>query len=416
MNRAPLLDDYRWLVSGEGTRWLERVAEDRRNLVALAERLRKDLSAQRVHLLLEQIELRRRARRKFLDAQRMFFTPRGLEQATDQFVAAYKAGRFPDFGPLADLCCGIGGDLAALARRAPTLGVDRDPVTALLAEANAAVLGLAAADPSYSDRKSPHRAGAEIRVDDVDRFALESLAAWHLDPDRRVEGRRTTRPETYHPGPATVRWLLGQWPHAAIKLAPAARLSENWAAGAELEWISRAGECRQLVAWTGDLAGVPGQRRATLVGSGADQSATQGCVRTLTGPGGGRLAKAPRIGRYLFEPDAAVLAAALVSILAEQHDLAALDPEIPYLTGDDLLSDPALASFEVTDVLSLDLKRLRRLLAARGVGRLEIKKRGVSLDPVQLRRRLQLRGDRSAVLLIAPIDGRVTAILARRGH
>ena len=35
-----------------------------------------------------------------------------------------------------DLCCGIGGDLLALAEHGETIGVERDPVTAYLAEAN----------------------------------------------------------------------------------------------------------------------------------------------------------------------------------------------------------------------------------------------------------------------------------------
>ena len=45
-----------------------------------------------------------------------FFTPVGWEQATDELIAAYKASRFPADGPVADLCCGIGGDLLVLAR------------------------------------------------------------------------------------------------------------------------------------------------------------------------------------------------------------------------------------------------------------------------------------------------------------
>ena len=63
----------------------------------------------------------------------MFFTRLGLEQATDAWVARYKATRFPAGQLLADLCCGIGGDLMALSERGPTRGVDRDPVAAICA-------------------------------------------------------------------------------------------------------------------------------------------------------------------------------------------------------------------------------------------------------------------------------------------
>ena len=74
-------------------------------IAPLRERLRKDLSLQRAHLVVEQIELRRRAREKFSLAEKMYLTRKGLEQATDERLAAYKASRFPP------------GDYAATFRR-----------------------------------------------------------------------------------------------------------------------------------------------------------------------------------------------------------------------------------------------------------------------------------------------------------
>ncbi len=125
----------------EAAPWLAEARETLRNsgqngLVRLAAELREALSANRVHLILEQVQLREKAREKFPQADRMFFTPLGLQQATDAWIAAYKAGRFARGEPVADLCCGIGGDLMALAARGPVQGVDRDPATAILAEAN----------------------------------------------------------------------------------------------------------------------------------------------------------------------------------------------------------------------------------------------------------------------------------------
>ena len=37
---------------------------------------------------------------------------------------------------IADLCCGIGGDLLALAEQGTVIGVDRDPIAAHFAAAN----------------------------------------------------------------------------------------------------------------------------------------------------------------------------------------------------------------------------------------------------------------------------------------
>ncbi|HEY2148454.1 MAG TPA: hypothetical protein VGH32_10985, partial [Pirellulales bacterium] len=123
--------------------WLELAMAHAGPTLQLATRLRKDLPAERARLVVQQAELRRRAAEKFARADRMFFTPLGLEQSTDQWIAAYKAGRLAESsrsdGGWADLCCGIGGDLLAMAARGPVAGVERDPATAVFAEANRAV-------------------------------------------------------------------------------------------------------------------------------------------------------------------------------------------------------------------------------------------------------------------------------------
>lgn len=396
-----LLDDYRWLIGDDARRWLRRVAEDPLPLVRQAAALRREISAKRTHLVLEQAELRRRARVKFSEADRMFFTPVGLEQATDEVLASYKADRFPLAAPLADLCCGIGGDLLALARRGPVSGVDRDPVVTLLAEANLDVLCLRTS--GFQPR---------ILLADAAAISLEDYAAWHVDPDRRPQGRRTTQVELHEPAASILNRLLHSDPHAAMKLAPATDPPRQWALQAELEWISRGGECRQLVAWFGSLARQPGYRRATVLS--ASGRAGLRTPWTIFGQPSESLPVAPRIGRYLFDPDPAVLAARLLPVLAERHTLAAVDTQSVYLTGDEPVATEGVACFEVTDVLPFDRRRLNQVFDSRGIGQLEIKKRGVGDTPEQIRRRLRLRGDKAAVLLLTPIGGRVAAVLARR--
>jgi hypothetical protein len=185
-------------------------------------------------------------------------------------------------------------------------------------------------------------------------------------------------------------------------------LPEDWSSRAESEWISRKRECRQLVAWFGDLASQPGCRRATVLAGDGELR------RTVCGKPNQSIPLAPQIGRYVFEPDAAVLAAKLEGALASEGDLAAIAPGIAYLTGDSPLDDGALARFEVLEVLPLRAKTLKAWLIERGIGRLEVKKRGVDLDPERLRRELQVEGDDAAVLLVTRISGRVTVIAARR--
>ena len=394
-------EDYQWLTGQEAARLLETLAVSRRPLAAEVSQLRREFTPARTHLLVEQVELRERARAKFALADQMFFTRIGLEQASGEVVADYKARRFRGASAVFDMCCGIGGDLLSLARVAPTTGIERDEVAAILAAANARLL-LRSADPRIA---APSQS---VRVGDVACCDTGRCDAWHIDPDRRPQGRRTTRAEMHEPGVEVIGRLLATNRNAAIKLAPAAELPIAWSEQAELEWISHARECRQLVAWFGNLSKSAGRRRATILGDGSVSP------RTLVGIPGDEPPASQTIDRYVFEPDPAVLAAGLGPSLAVEHDWARITPGVAYWTGDRPVADAALACFEVHDVLPLDLKRVKALLRERNIGRLEIKKRGVDLDPEALRRRLGLRGEESATLIVTNVGGRVTAIRARR--
>lgn len=56
-------------------------------------------------------------------------------------------------------------------------------------------------------------------------------------------------------------------------------------------------------------------------------------------------------------------------------------------------------------------KLLKAALRERGIGRLTIKKRGVSVVPDELRQRLKLRGDEEATLVLTRVAGKGTALL-----
>jgi hypothetical protein len=395
VNRTASLDDYRWLVSSEAGQLLARLQSTPFDLVRLASQLRASLGSARSHLVLQQLELRARGTEKFSLAGEMFFTRAGLEQSTDEVVARYKAQRFPHGAPIADVCCGIGGDLMALAKRGPVLGVDADPAVALLAEANCRLI-----------------AGAlvQVQADLAENIEFTDVAAWHIDPDRRATGRRTTRIEAYQPTVETLERLRAQRPACAIKLAPAAEPPAHWTAEAELEWISRRGQCRQLVAWFDAVARWPGQHAATVIKGESD------APRTLHGSPAIVPPLRSQLGRFVFEPDAAVLAANLTGALADEHALHRFESEIGYLTGDSAIDDLALAAFEVLDLLPLDMKKLRRYLQHRQTGQLEVKKRGVTHDPDVVRRQLtgSCRGEQPLTLLLTRLAGRTVAIAARR--
>jgi hypothetical protein len=120
------------------------------------------------------------------------------------------------------------------------------------------------------------------------------------------------------------------------------------------------------------------------------------------------------IGRYVFEPDAAVLAAGLAGALAADLRLQSVGSGVPYFSADEPRRSPLLDGFEVLDVLPYQTKSLKTWLRSRNIGRLEVKKRGVDLDPARVQRELQVPGEEQGTLLVCRVRGKVTAIFGRR--
>lgn len=395
-DRASAADDELWLIGPDAAPHLAEAAASDADELGLLARLRKRLSPARARLVVEQTVLRRRAREKFTHADKLFFTAVGLEQATDEVTANYKAARFKSDSKIVDFCCGIGGDLLALGKCTTVVGIDRDPV----------VVARAAANCRAMQEIHGGACGASATQASVDPRRVAECDAWHIDPDRRPGGRRTTHVELHEPGLDMLNAMLQLNPHAAVKLAPAAEVPPSWT-NAECEWISRRGECKQLVTWFGGLAQSPGMHKATTL-------ADDGTSRSLVGPAEREVPAVAELGKFLYEPDAAVLAADLVATLAREYQIAAVHPGSVYLTGDVAHRDPLLATFEIMDAIAFDQKRLRAALAARDIGRLEIKKRGLDVDVARLRRELQLRGAAEATLILVRRGDRVTSVVARR--
>jgi hypothetical protein len=383
--------DCRWLVSPASSPYLDQALEST-DFVRLTKSLRRQLPVERVNLVLEQVTLRQHAREKFSRAGDMFFLRKLLEQATEERIAVYKAGRFPANDVIVDLCCGLGGDMIGFGVRGPVIGVDASPAACVLAEANNRVYG---------------SASATTVVDNAESFCLDTASFWHMDPDRRATGGRTTHAQFFEPSAEAIDRIRTRGANGAVKLASATLAPADWVANAELEWIGSRRECRQQVAWFGDLAKSPAQHRATVVGS-------QGDVSSVVGQPDESLPLANTIGRFIYEPHAAVLAAKLMGTLANQHRLSAISPRVAYLTSDEPVSTPLLGSFEVLELLPFDLRRLRAALHERRVGRLEIKARDVDVVPDQLRKKLALVGEEEMTLLIAGPQPHVRAVLAKR--
>ncbi len=384
---------FRRLIGDEGRAVLAGLPTyDGERALAVAEALRRagvdpDLAA----AALTQHRLRARAQGKFGPlADQLWFTATGLEQATRAVVADRHAQRFAGVGGrrVLDLCCGIGGDLLALAGLGlpEVVGVERDPMAAAVAVANVAVLG---------------RPGVEVRCEDLRGTSLAGVDGVFVDPARRGPGGRALDPGAWSPPYDMVLGLAEQVPATGAKLAPGIA-HHRLPAGAEAEWVSDGGDVVECALWCGPLStGVA--RRATLLPSGA----------TLTGDGS-RTGEVGAVGRYLVEPDGAVIRAGLVAEAAELLDGRLLDATIAYVTtdrGDLAAATPFGTAYEVIDVMPFSIKGLRTLLRHRGVGRLTVKKRGTAVTPEELRRQLRLSGNAEATVVLTRIAGAQSILL-----
>jgi SAM-dependent methyltransferase len=354
-------------------------------------RLRARFPADLVTTALTQDRLRRRAAAKFGErAGSMYFTEAGYEQSTRLSVARLRAERFTAAGVrrVADLCCGIGGDALEFAEAGiEVLAVDRDPVTCAVLRANAAVLGL----------------DGLIRVEcaDVAAVSLDGCDAVFLDPARRGERGRVFDPGAYSPPWSFAVGLADRLPAAGFKVAPGIP-HEAIPGGAEAEWVSDGGDVKEAGIYFGTLR--TAERRATLV-PGPHTLVSAG----EPDPGSGE------IGQYLYEPDGAVIRARLIGELAAALHARTLDPTIAYLTADRYTPTPYAAAYEVTDVLPFTVKKLRALVAERGYGTLNIKKRGADIDPAALRKQLRPAGPKAntATIIVTRHLGRHVALVAR---
>jgi hypothetical protein len=348
-----------------------------------------------VAAVLSQSKLRTRARAKFGEfADRMLFTEAGLEQSTRLRVAALHAGRYARAGlrHVADLGCGIGGDALAFA------AIDLDVTAAEADEVTAAIA-------AFNLTPFPRVRVLHARAEDVSLAGID--AAW-LDPARRTTaGGTTTRladAAEYSPS-LDFAFGLGERMPVGVKLGPGTDRGVV-PAGTEAQWVSVDGDVVELAVWTGALAR-SGVGRAALVIRGDT-------AHELVAPADTEDAPVGPLGDYLYEPDGAVIRARLIGDLARANGAWMLSDGIAYFTGDRLVESPFARGFRVLDRLPADERHLRQALHARGVGTLEIKKRGVDVDPAALRTRLKLKGDDAATIVLTREEGRHVALLVER--
>ena len=329
--------------------------------------------AERTTALIETTLLRRKAAVKLAglaDVSGWLFTDEALQQATAAAVAAHRAARLAG-AVVHDATCSIGTELAALRSTAAfVLGSDVDEVRLAMARHNLPDVALCRADA--------------LRPVSRDAVVL-------LDPARRSGGRRRFDPSAYTP-PLDALTETYRGRPTVVKCAPGIDFEAVRRLGfdGEIEVTSAGGSVREACLWSAPLAQPGVRRRASVLDRGE--------VLTDADPDD---CPTGQPGRWIVDPDGAIVRAGLVRHYGARHGLWQLDPDIAYLSGDQL--PPGVRGFELLDELPLREKVLRRALSARDCGALEILVRGVDVDPDALRRRLRPSGANPLSLVITRI-------------
>ncbi len=348
----------------------------------------KTLSVFQRTALLEQRALRFKALRKHSRAREMLLTPLGMQQMTSEPLARYKAGRLPEgLRTVADLCCGVGGDSLHLPQQIAVFGVDRD-VDALRAyRHNTALFRKAVAIQADVTRLQTKVDGIFI---DPARRALVSLAK-----DRDFD----TEPE---PGWDALQDIVEHYGNCAVKLGPGAKIPDALSEVGEMEYLGDEDECLELTVRTGSF-GRQGWVRAVEMPAAVAIEA-QACDLPDS------FGRVEDLGEWFYEPVKCVVRAHLFGVLAQQTGLWQLDGRIAYLSGNKRIVSPLLKRYRVLKALTLDERALRNEILSGEIGILEIKKRGLDIDPETWRKKLKPKGSNSATLVFTRLLGKAAVL------
>ncbi len=370
------------LLSPAGAGLLDRlqgVAITPERALSLAAELRSSYPPDLVAAVLTQQALRSSARQKFSRADDMLFTRPGLEQASSELTAAQSARRFAGQPVIADLCCGIGGNLTSLAAEARhVVAVDADLDTLRYAGHNAAVYGLTGQ--------------VTIVCADVRDLRLPGcVTAAFIDPARRAAGRRLRAGNSEPP----LDWCLmlaGTIPQVCIKAAPGLQhdlVPPGW----EIEFVAIGRALKEALLWSPAFATTG--RRATILPAGATLVSSPGDPIGVGEP-----------GEYLLDPNPAVTRAGLVQELGRDLGARQLDEHTAFLCVDRYVGTPFARTLRVLESMPWHERQAARRLRELGVGAADIRRRGLAGDVEQIRRRLGLQGDRQATIVLTRRAGR----------
>ena len=393
------LSEAQTLLTPEGDALLVRARASRGKALHRRHRaLSKEAGAHAARVALHQDELRVRAARKTPHADAWLFEREALEQATTWAVACDRATRWPrePVRPLIDVGAGLGFDALAAARAGVNvIAFEASPLRAALLRHNASTLELAGRLDVRNERFELARHGTLL--DDALLF---------VDPDRRdASGRRAKDPASFNPPFATWRAWAERAYATMVKLPPSLGM-EGELGARPYELVSLQRDAKERRVFWGNWPQLSACQ-ARILPQGLVFAAEQPDVLPTL---------AVESGMWLFDPDAALRHARLVRAFGATHGLQGTDATAHYLLSTTHPPEALLAWgawLVIDEVVPARKAPVQAWLQEHGVGRLEIRKRGLNDRASAWRKALRLAGPRAGCMTLLPdATGRPRACLS----
>lgn len=386
------LEQLEYLASPEAREFLE--MELPKDPLAAQKTLRKKVSS----TFALAIGVLRVVRKKALDkfpqemAQKILGSNTMIQQASSMMVAKYKAAavseRF-DVKELVDICTGLGVDaIASGLAGIETKSYDASPEAVYCAKYNAELFNLT---------------NCHFETADAAAIDIPADAIVHVDPDRRATGRRSVHLKDYSPAEEFLVELTAKTAGGVMKLSPALPREELEVFGdIDVEYVSTNNVCRQLLLWW------PGQGnvKATVV---RDDSTAESIVAA------DELADVREdFGRFVIEPDHAVLAASATDALAIKLGAWKLADQLVWLFSDSPADTPLARSFEIISHVPGRVSDVVKELRKNDAGQVELKTRGVQLNTDALQKKFSGKGSERLTVLWCRVGHKQHAFICKR--
>ena len=363
----------------------------------------------------QQIEGLRTARDKWpslLQCEEYLYPPRlNREQASSEATASYKASLLSTLNSqlsthhLIDLTGGMGIDTIAFARVGATVDyVERDPQLCELMQHNIAALGL--------DNISVHCADSIEWLEETLNTQHLTLNTIYLDPARRdSHGRKVAAFEDCTPDIlAHLPLLRSHCEKLIIKASPMIDIDlacRQLANVAEVHIVALKGECKEVLFVCGGDAAEP---MIKCVNLNDYQSTPIVFSFTRSAEASADTAYCQAVGRYLYEPDAALMKGGPYKLIGQEWGLAKLARNTHLYTSDDLKPDFPGRTFEVLQEVKLDRKTMEQHVLQ---GRAHVVTRNYPVEAASLQRQLGLKEGGELFVVATTIGTRRCGFLAK---